>query len=86
VSAAKRVDPAEDARRRWTANPGKCINEECRSKGKKRKAHSRGLCHACGMQLWLLVKAKKITYRDAESQGLCLPRNEMRKKRFSIVA
>jgi hypothetical protein len=83
-----RVDPAEDALRRWHANPGKCINERCTSKGKKKKARSRGICHCCYMELWLRIDSgtdsELKSWEDAEDRGYCLPKQAVRMKRFPV--
>jgi hypothetical protein len=84
----RRIDPAEDAKRRWAANPGRCINEKCRSKGKYKKHHSRGLCHNCYQTLWDLIDSKAEpalqSWEDAEDLGCCLKKQEVRPKRFSF--
>jgi hypothetical protein len=77
---------AEIAARKWAAEPGTCINDNCRSKGKKKRATSRGLCAACYMQLWLAEKAGAITWQHAEDHGLCLHAHAARLSRFPDLA
>jgi hypothetical protein len=84
----RRIDPAEDAKRRWAANPGKCINEHCCSKGKHKRHHSRGLCHNCYVALRALIIAKTdprcLSWEDAERLGRCLMKQAVRRKRFPL--
>jgi hypothetical protein len=84
----RRVDPAEDAMRRWLANPGWCINERCTSKRNKRKAYSRGNCHCCYQALWLRIDSgtdpELHAWEDAEKRGYCLPKQIVRMKRFPV--
>lgn len=74
--------------RRWELRPGWCINETCLSRGAKRLAPSRGLCHCCYMELTNRIKTQEDPeikcWEDAEERGYCLPKGVGRKRRFPI--
>jgi hypothetical protein len=64
----------------------RCINPDCRSRGKMQNAKVRGLCENCYRAILRLIKTGKITMQEAEERGIVRKPQPPGSGRFPIVA
>lgn len=70
-------------------NGHRCINPDCHSKGKKKKAFALGLCGACGMRLRRALEDPNseirrrgiTTLEEAADAGYCLHKGRQRARK-----
>lgn len=66
------------------STPARCVNPDCTTRGPE---YARGLCEPCYRVLRRLVTVtKKLTWEEAENQGLCRGPKPAGSRRFPLVA